>query len=716
MPTILQMEAVECGAASLGMILAHYGRWVPLETLRADCGVSRDGSKASNMLRAAREYGLVAKGYKKQPGELHNITLPAVLHWNFNHFVVLEGFDRKGRVHLNNPSSGPVRTTAEELDQAFTGVVLTFEPGPEFRRGGSAPSLLASLRPRLSSSHAALVFVVIAGLALVLPGLVAPSFTRVFVDNILIKGLGDWLRPLLILMGVTALVQAALHYLRQHHLLRLETKLALQTSGHFFWYVLRLPYRFFTQRSAGEIGNRVSLNDRVARLLSGDLSVSILDTVLIVFYGVLMFQYDVILTVVGVATAVANLIALQYMARRRTDLNQRLLQDRGKLMGVAMGGLQTIETLKATGSESDFFARWSGYHAKVTNAEQEMGVATYALAAVPPFLLSINTTLVLGIGGMRVMDGHLTIGMLMAFQALMLAFLAPVNRMVGLGSSLQEVRGDLARLDDVLRSEVDPITLLEESEQGPGVLAIGTRARLEGYLELNDVSFGYSRLEPPLIEHFNLALRPGSRVALVGGSGSGKSTIGRLVTGLYEPWTGEILFDGQPRNLLPRSLLNNSLAMVDQDIFLFEGTVRENLTLWDDTITDAELIQAARDACIHDEIATRPGAYDSLVEEGGRNFSGGQRQRLEIARALAGSASILVLDEATSALDPATEKMIDDNLRPRGCTCLLVAHRLSTIRDCDEILVMDRGKIVQRGTHEELIAVPGIYSDLIASE
>lgn len=710
-PTILQMEAVECGAASLAMVLAHHGRYVPLEELRVACGVSRDGSKASNLLKAARGFGLAAKGFKREPEQLRALPVPSIVHWNFNHFLVLDGF-RKGRVRINDPAQGPRLMSEEEFDQSFTGVVLTFEKTPEFRPGGGRRGLLASLAPRLAGSRAALLYVILAGLALVVPGLVVPTFSRVFVDSVLVKGLTSWLRPLLILMGITAGVQVGLTFLQRRYLLRLETKMALSTSAHFFWHVLRLPITFFNQRFAGEIGARVAINDRVARLLSGELATTVLNFVVIAFYAVMMIQYDVWLTLLSIGIVLLNMVVLSAMSRRRVDLTQRLLQDSGKMMGTAMGGLQTIESLKATGSESDFFARWSGYQAKVINTGQELSLTSQVLAQVPAFLLSINAALLLGFGGMRVMDGHLSMGMLMAFQALMIAFVNPVNRLVSLGGTLQEVRGDMNRLDDVLRAATDP------GADGPAPDGAGGDApgKLAGFLELRNVTFGYSPLDAPLIQGFSLSLRPGSRVALVGGSGCGKSTVSKLVSGLYRPWSGEIAFDGTPRERLPRATVTSSLAVVDQEIFMFEGTVRDNVTLWDGTIPEADLLQACRDACIHDEIASRPGGYASAVEEGGTNFSGGQRQRLEIARALAGNPTLLVLDEATSALDSATEKTIDDNLRRRGCTCLIVAHRLSTIRDCDEIIVLDAGKIVQRGTHAELAAVPGYYSRLIASD
>lgn len=708
-PTILQMEAVECGAAALGMVLAYHGLFVPLEELRVACGVSRDGSKASNLLKAARGYGLIARGFKREPSDLKHLVTPMVVHWNFNHFVVFEGCHHD-KAYINDPAAGPAVLSMAEFDQAFTGVAMTFERGPNFVRGGERPTLVRPLRRRLIGSSTAVVFAVLVGMALFVPGLMAPSFNKVFVDEVLVKGLTTWIKPLLAFMGATALSTFLLVLVQQHYLLRLEGKFSLDTSSKFFWHVLRLPVEFFTQRYAGEIGNRVAINDRVAKLLSGDLATAALNVLVVAFYAILLFQYDVVLSVLSVVVASLNIAALKYVSRQRVDLNQRLLQDRGKMMGTAMGGLQTIETLKATGAESDFFARWSGYQAKVVNASQDLQFTTTVLSAIPPLLLSVNTALLLGLGGLRVMDGHLTVGMLIAFQALTLAFLNPVNRMVDLGSTLQEVKGDLNRLDDVLHAPRDGVI------ERPALTIERGTAKLTGRLDMKGVTFGYSRLEPPLIDGLNLSLNPGSRVALVGGSGSGKSTVAKLVAGLYEPWSGEILFDGRPRGAWPRGVLAGSLAVVDQDICLFEDTVRDNITLWDATVPDTDVVEAACDASIHEDVTARSGAYAAVIEESGRNFSGGQRQRLEIARALTPKPAIVVLDEATSALDTATEKAIDDNLRRRGCSCLIIAHRLSTIRDCDEIIVLDHGRVVQRGTHAAMSAVDGPYRALIANE
>ncbi len=718
-PTILQMEAVECGAAALAIILGYFGKIVPLEELRLECGVSRDGSKASNVVKAARRYGLQARGQKFEKIEsLYELKFPCILFWNFNHFLVLEGFGSKGRVYLSDPAEGPRVVTLEELDSAFSGVVLTFEAGPDFTPSGEKPSMAAALRRRLEGSESALLFAILCGLFLVIPGLVIPTFSRVFIDEYLIAGRRSLVTPLIAGMVLTAALRMGLTWLQETYLLRMESKLALTTSSQFFNHILRLPVSYFAQRFAGEIGSRVEINDKVASLISGRLATTALDCLLLVFYAGLMMLYDIVLTLVCIVIALTNIAAVKLVARKRTDAARRLLQDYGKLTGTAMNGLRILETLKASGSESEFFSRWAGYQAKALRSQQQLGQLSEFINAVPATVSSVTTAVILLLGSLKVMNGQLTVGMLVAYQSLMASFTRPLNTFVSFGSSVQELEADMTRLDDVLRFPVDPqytrderprAEVLERSAPAPRREII----KLSGEIELRGVAFGYSPLDPPLIEGFDLRVRPGQRVAFVGRSGSGKSTVSKLVTGLYRPWKGEILFDGIPMDELPTGLLRNSLGVVDQEIFLFAGTIRENLTMWDFTIPIPSITAACRDAAIDHDVQTRVGKYDSVVEEHGANFSGGQRQRLEIARALVGNPTILVLDEATSALDPPTELLVDEALRRRGCTCIIVAHRLSTIRDADEIVVMDRGKIVQRGTHDEMKDAPGLYRDLI---
>lgn len=710
-PTVLQMEAVECGAASLSIVLSYYKSFIPLEELRISCGVARDGSKANNILKAARQYGMEAKGYRKNPEDLRNMPWPVIIHWNFNHFLVLEGI-QKDRVFLNDPVTGPREITFEELDQSFTGVVLTMKPAEGYVPQGKTSSLLSSLSSRIQGSEKALVYAIIAGLFLVLPGLVIPVFSKIFIDQVLLGHLNNWLFPLLVGMGITALLRALLIWLQRYYLLRLEMKLALSSSSRFFWHVLRLPIEFFSQRHSGDIASRVAINDRVAQLLSGQLAVAALNCVMILFYLLLMLQYSVLLAVVTVGVSLLNVIFMQFITRKRNDQNLRLLQESGKMQGVSMNGLQVIETLKSNSSESDFFVKWSGYQAKLLQSNQQFGVSNQFLMSVPTLLTSLGAVAVLFFGGFQVMDGALTIGSLVAFQSLAASFSQPVNEMVMLAGTIQEAGGSMKRLDDVLQYPVDrqiQSDLDEADEQKDS-------AKLSGQVQISNLTYGYSKLEAPLIDQFNLSIQPGMKVALVGGSGSGKSTIAKLIAGIYEPWEGEIRFDDLRRDEIARHRMGNSLAVVDQEIVLLEGTIKENITFWDATIPETDIVRAAKDAVIHDHIAERSGGYDHMISENGGNFSGGQRQRLEIARALSGNPSILILDEATSALDPATEKLVDDSLRRRGLTCITVAHRLSTIRDADEIIVLERGKIIERGTHTFLMEQNGYYTRLIQSQ
>ncbi|VEP15464.1 NHLM bacteriocin system ABC transporter, peptidase/ATP-binding protein [Hyella patelloides LEGE 07179] len=713
-PTLVQMEAVECGAAALGIILGYYDLILPLTQLRRDCGVSRDGSKASNVLKAARLYGLQAKGFKKSLETVRSIKPPFIVFWSFNHFVVLEGF-AKERVYLNDPATGPRTVSYEEFDRAYTGVVLVMEPGENFQKGGKKKGIIPALASRLRNSRGAIIFCLLAGLILTIPRLAVPAFTQVFIDEILVQGRQDWLRPLILGMLFTTGIRGLLARLRLTYLRKLMLKLSASMSGSFMWHILRLPNSFYAQRFAGEISNRSQLNDKVANVLSGRLATTIIDTVMIVFYGLIMFFYDWLLTLITIAFATANLLALRYLARSRVDANLRLSQERGKVAGVAIGGIQTIETIKASGLESDSFTKFAGYYAKNLNAKQELAIPSQILNTIPVLLTAVATTSILVIGGLRVMEGSLSIGMLVAYQTLTAEFLQPVNQLVNFGSTLQDLEADLNRLDDVLENPVDPEAEREVNGNRSHELASVTlnSFRLGGNVELRSLKFGYSPLEPPLIDDLNLIIQPGQRVALVGGSGSGKSTVAKLVTGLYQPWSGDILLDGRLRQNISRSILANSLAMVEQEIFLFAGTIRENLTLWDATVPEEDMIAACKDAAIHKLILEMPGGYNAQLSEGGMNLSGGQRQRLEIARALVRNPQVLVLDEATSALDAETELIIDRNLRKRGCSCIVVAHRLSTIRDCDEIIVLEKGKVVQRGTHESLRSESGIYTGLV---
>jgi ATP-binding cassette subfamily C protein len=689
------------------MILEYYGRVVPLTTLRRECGVSRDGSSALHILKAARKYGMLAKAFSKSVDALRDLSPPCIVFWNFNHFLVVEGFG-EDEVFLNDPAAGHRTVTDEEFEQSFTGVVLVMEPGPEFRQEGHRPSVVKAIRERLTGSTSALGFCILAGFLLVIPGLATPAFSQIFLDSIFVERRLDWLHPLLVAMSLAVAMQALLRFIELRYLRRFRIVLSIKLASRFMWQLLRLPSIFYAQRYSGEVANRSLINDKLASTLSGKLAQTAIDVAMMGFYAALMLYYDVIITLIGVAFAVVNFFVLQGISKSRVEANMRVLQEYGKAHGTAIAGLQGMETIKAAGLEGSLFARWSGYYAKATNARQHLELSNQSLNTLPSFLGSMASVLVVIVGGYRIISGHLSIGMLVALQSLLNSFMSPMNNLMQLGGTFQELQGDLARVDDVLEQPVE-----EAPTSEPAISSGLAPARLKGHVELQNVRFGYSPLDAPLIDDFNLTVKPGQRIALVGGSGSGKTTISRLISGEYKLWDGRVCFDGTPLERIPKDLFVNSFGSVAQEVFLFEGTVRDNLTLWDSTIPDQNLVQACQDAAIHDTILGLPGGYDAqLLEEGG-NLSGGQRQRLEIARALVNDPAILVLDEATSALDAGTEALVVERLRMRGCSCIVVSHRLSTIRDCDEIIVLDKGRVVERGTHDELWTANGHYARLI---
>ncbi|WP_406514774.1 NHLP family bacteriocin export ABC transporter peptidase/permease/ATPase subunit [Streptomyces sp. NBC_00499] len=702
------MEAVECGAAALAMILAHHGRHIPLEELRIACGVSRDGSRASNILKAARSYGMTAKGMQMEPAALAEVQGPAILFWEFNHYVVYDGMGRRfGRrgVHINDPDKGRRFVPMEDFDTSFTGVVLVLEPGDDFRTGGRKPGIMTALPARLRGTTGTMLVALLASLLLVGVGAAVPALSKTYIDLFLIGDQTSLLGALFASMGAMVALTAVLTWLQQTNLLRGRIISSTLSSARFFGHLLRLPVTFFSQRSPADLVQRLQSNDAVAETLARDLTAAGVDGIVVLLYAALLYSYDPQLTAVGVGIALLNVVAMRIVVRLRATGTQKLRADTARLTNTSYTGLQLIETMKATGGENGYFRRWAGQHATTLEEQQKLGVPSAWLGIVAPTLATLNSALILWIGGMRAVEGHLSVGLLVAFQALVTRFTAPLTRLNGVAGRIQDFAADVARLKDVENFPVDQLYARPEQVQS-------TR-RLRGHIELDGITFGYSPLDKPLLSGFSLTVGPGQQVALVGGSGSGKSTVSRLISGLYAPWEGVIRIDDRRLDDIPRGALAASVSFVDQDVFLFEGTVRDNVALWDPSISDEAVEEALRDACLYDVVARRPGGVRGRVEQDGRNFSGGQRQRLEIARALVRRPSILVLDEVTSALDAETEQTVMDNIRRRGCACVVIAHRLSTVRDSDEIVVLDHGQVVERGRHEHLVRAGGPYAELV---
>lgn len=710
-PVIMQMEALECGAASLTMILAYYKKWIALEQVRSDCGVSRDGSNAKNIMVAARSYGLSAKGYRYEPDELRKKgKFPCIIHWNFNHFVVCDGF-KGNKVYLNDPARGSVAVSTKEFDESFTGICLMFEPTDDFEPSGKPKSIFKFASKRLKGTGTAIAFVILTTVITSLMGIINPGFSRIFLDR-LITGLNpDWFTPFLIALAGFGVIQILVEWIKAIYSLRINGKLAAVGSTSFMWKVLRLPMEFFSQRMAGDIQLRQQSNASIAEKLISTLVPLALNTLMMIFYLIVMIRYSLLLTLVGISSVVINIFISNIVSKKRINITRIQMRDAGKLAGTTVAGIEMIETIKASGAENGFFTKWSGYQASVNTQTVKFAKLSKYLGLLPSLFNSLSAGAVVILGAFLVIQNEFTVGMVLMFQGFLTSFSGPASQLVSAGQTLQEMRTEMERVEDVMEYPVD----VEEEKEDDSSDDV-EYDKLTGNVELKNVTFGYASLGEPLLKNFNLSLKPGNRVAFVGTSGCGKSTLSKLISGLYKPWSGEILFDGKPIQDIERNVFTGSLAVVDQDIILFEDTISNNVKMWDNSIENFEVIMAARDAQIHADIMHRDGGYDYKIMEGGKDFSGGQRQRMEIARVLAQDPTIIILDEATSALDAKTEYEVVKSIKDRGITCIVVAHRLSTIRDCDEIIVMDRGNVVERGTHDELYAKGGYYTQLVSNE
>ncbi|MBD5586061.1 ATP-binding cassette domain-containing protein [Clostridium botulinum] len=705
-PVVMQLENVECGAACLTMILAHYGKWVPLNQVREECGISRDGCNLNNITLAARNYGLEVHSYSCGLNHIMTkVKLPCIIHWHFNHFVVLNGFTKKGAM-LTDPAQGRVVISIEEFSEGFTGVYMEFNKTSQFIADGKRQSICMFVKNRLSNSISPIIFILLTSVITCIIALIYPVLGRIFLDYILSKSNPNWLYNLISVMLLLLLSQIIVAVITGITSLKIQGKYAIHADYCFIKHVLRLPFSFFSKHMAGDISVRQDSNRTISYTLIQRLAPTFLNLVLLITYFFIMIQYNVLLTVIVVSITCINSILARIISTKRLEISRVQATNIGKLMSKTLNGLQMIESIKANGSESGFYKIWAGNQAAVNNTNIRLDNISISWGMIPQLIEKLGNIIILTLGAFYIMKNHFTVGMLLAFQGFMAAFIQPVNSLISAGQAIQEMRSSMERIEDIMQTKPDSFCIIDSSYKTESF----------EYLELNNISFGYSKYSNPVIDDFNLKIQSGTSIAIVGTSGCGKSTLSKLISGLFEPWSGEISYFDNSLNEIPSNVFRKLLAVVDQNIVLFEDTIENNIKLWDSSITDEQMYAAAQDAQIHSTIMDRQNGYQEILLENGNNLSGGQRQCIEIARVLAQNPQVIIFDEATSALDADTEYKVMQAIRSRNITLIIISHRLSIVRDCDEIIVMDNGKISERGSHNELFKQNKMYTKYITTE
>ncbi len=719
-PQVFQMEAAECGAACLSMILRYYGKWLSLDSLRKDCGVSRDGVKASSIVNAAKKYGLTARGVSISVPHLIELgDMPCIIFWKFNHFVVLRGFTRKHAL-INDPNAGMIKVPLEEFEAAFTGIALFFSPNDSFVPEGRPSSLMGFALAHVGHFRSIALFVLFSSSVISFLYAMLIILTSLNLSITVLDIHPFLMKHYIALMVIAALLAAAVSIMRDIFYKRILLRLDAVSTTRFMEHLFSLPFSFFAQRSSGGILQREGMNANIARIfiqsiMPNAVSISIFVIILVIVFFV---SENIVLSLVILLSIIINLSFAYFSSTKKSNTAHMAMSSDSRLYSATLNGMEFIKEIKSTGAEQEYFEKWARVHGEANNYRVAMAKISSIWGTAPLFITEVFNVAILCFGVYLIIEENMQVGGLFIFQGLMSIFASPVVYAVSAWQMAQRARIQAEHVEDVLRYQKDELVELDEKRsKSDNALSEEPHSleKLQGALKIDNVSFSYG---PSAfgVKDLSFSVKPGEWLAIVGESGCGKSTVARLISGLYMPSKGEICFDGMSIKDISLDRLRGSLAVMDQDVGMFEDTISNNIKLWDKTIQDSEVVMACEDAEIHKTIIERCKGYYEIVNPHIGNFSVGQVQRFEFARVLASDPTIVILDEATSALDAKAEGQVMQNIRKRGITCIVISHRLSAIRDCDKILVMDKGCIVEEGTHEDLVKREGLYTRLVRNE